>query len=179
MRGPLRELSFDPHMGKEAKVSDQPYASVMELAAWATMQMRSREPDFIIGDPANPYIRRWWIVPRNMFSNLYLHETLRSDDDRAMHDHPFANTSVLIEGSYIEHTPEGVFTRHPGEIVSRPAHAMHRLEIPEGGRAVSLFFTGPKVREWGFDCPQGWRHWRDFTDTTSGNSITGRGCGED
>ena len=159
-------------------MADQPYASIPELAAWATMQMRLRDPDFIIGEVERPYIRRWWIVPRNQYSNLYLHETLRSDDDRAMHDHPFDNTSVLIEGSYIEHTPAGVFTRHPGEVVHRPAHALHRLEIPEGGRALSLFFTGSKIREWGFDCPQGWRHWRDFTDTSNGNSTTGRGCGE-
>lgn len=159
-------------------MSDQPYADLPEIEAWCRRMMDIRDPDFIIGETENPYIKRWWVVPRNQFANLYLHLTLRSDDDRAMHDHPFDNTSFLVAGSYVEHTPEGVFTRLPGDIVARSASAMHRLEIPKGGFAISLFFTGPKVREWGFDCPQGWRHWRDFTDTSSGGSTTGRGCGE-
>lgn len=51
----------------------------------------------------------------------------------------------------------------------------HRLEVPEGGRALSLFFTGAKEREWGFHCPNGWRHWQDFTGGANGE-IVGRGC---
>jgi hypothetical protein len=51
------------------------------------------------------------------------------------------------------------------------------LEILPGERAVSLFMTGPKVREWGFACPKGWVHWRDFTGGENGE-LVGRGCGE-
>jgi hypothetical protein len=108
---------------------------------------------------------------------VYLHDVRHSDEDRAFHDHPWENTSILIYGTYVEHTPDGIFTRHAGDIVSRSARSLHRLEIIPGNAAVSLFITGPKVREWGFQCPQGWVHWRDFTDPND-KALTGRGCGE-
>ena len=149
------------------------YATLADMQAWASQVMEDA-PDYVIGDD---YLRRWWIVPRNAGCNIYLHEILRSDDDRAMHDHPWANTSYLLFGSYIEHTPAGRFVRTAGDIVERLATDLHRLEVIEGQRAVSLFITGPKVREWGFACPQGWVHWEKFT-APGDSSKTGAGCGE-
>lgn len=145
------------------------------LVTWAEEIIESRPADFIIGDD---YLRRWWVIPRNKLQNVYLHEINKSDDERAFHDHPWDNTSLLLRGSYIEHTPEGIFERLPGEIIHRPAKALHRLVVPDNAQVLSLFVTGPVVREWGFDCPQGWRHWKEFTayeqDGTSGK--IGRGC---
>lgn len=152
------------------------YATLRELHVWAVQRMR-QAPDFVIGPAEAPYLRRWWIVPRNGLCNVYLHEILRSDDDRALHDHPWANTSLLLAGGYIEHTPEGPFVRRAGDVVTRPAETLHRLEVAPGARAISLFMTGPKVREWGFSCPQGWVHWEDFTAADDKGQI-GRGCGE-
>lgn len=149
------------------------YASLGEMQAWAAGVME-RAPDFVIGDD---YLRRWWLVPRNEQCNVYLHEIRRSDDDRALHDHPWANSSYVIAGCYLEHTPEGAFLRTAGQVVTRTAETLHRLELLPGKRAVSLFITGPKVREWGFACPQGWRHWRIFTDPENPGQP-GKGCGE-
>jgi hypothetical protein len=167
-----------------------PYATLEDLQVWARARMQ-RDPDFVIGDPDNPYMRRWWIVPRNEFCNVYLHEILRSDDDRALHDHPWANTSLLIDGEYQEVVPfyakiyKGPgqqpdmltqMTRRAGDVITRRATDAHRLVIPDGGKPViSLFMTGPKIRDWGFWCPQGWRHWREFTGGAQGE-IVGRGC---
>lgn len=150
------------------------YTTPEDMLAWARARMQ-RTPDYVIGDPDRPYMRRWWIVPRNEGCNVYLHEILRSDDDRALHDHPWENTSMLLGGSYIEHTPEGSFLREAGSVVHRQATDAHRLEVLDGGRAISLFMTGPKLREWGFHCPRGWVHWRDFTAGENGE-IVGRGC---
>ena len=149
------------------------YASIEDLQAWAATVME-RAPDYVIGDD---YLRRWWIVPRNPLMNVYLHEILHSDDDRALHDHPWANQTLVIDGGYQEVTPAGDHTRTVGEIIYREATDLHRLVVPAGGRAVTLFITGPVVREWGFACPQGWRHWRDFVDERDSGQI-GRGCGE-
>ena len=154
----------------------QPYASPEQMLEWANSIMSSREPDLLIGPRDDPYMRRWWVVPRNEMQNCYLHEILHSDDDRALHDHPFANTSVVIDGSYIEHTPEGQFTRTAGDVVTREPEALHRLELI-GKRAVTLFFTGPVVRQWGFDCPQGWIPAYEFVDPSQPGQR-GRGCGE-
>lgn len=153
--------------------SPVPMADLGDMQAWAEAIM-VRAPDYVIG---GGYLLRWWVIPRNPWCNIYLHDIRKSDDDRALHDHPWPNSSFVIAGSYIEHTPEGRFLRSAGDFVERPASALHRLEVIPGERAISLFCTGPKVREWGFACPQGWVHWRDFTDAHDTGQI-GRGCGE-
>ena len=155
-------------------MSNIEYASPEAMRAWAAAQML-RAPDFVIGEAAAPYLRRWWIIPRNEGCNVYLHEILRSDEDRALHDHPWPNTSMLLDGRYVEHTAAGAVMREAGWVGTREATDAHRLEILPGERAVSLFITGPKIREWGFLCPQGWRHWRDFTGGENGE-LVGRGC---
>lgn len=151
-----------------------------------------REPDFVIGGQENPYLRRWWLIPRNKWFNLYLHRFLRSDDDRALHDHPWWSVSVLLEGSYLEHVPwikmsgeldyrySMVLPRAQGSVNYRGAEAAHRVELhgtPHGGEAAvwTLFITGPKVRDWGFWCPKGWRRWQDFCDPNE-NGRAGPGC---
>lgn len=150
------------------------YATLDEMRAWAHSIMSSRQHDFTIGDDQ---LRRWWVIPRNQGCNVYLHHILKSDDDRALHDHPWPSTSHILEGSYIEVTPEGRFMREAGYIGHPSAEAMHRLEVPEGGEAISLFITGPKVRDWGFDCPNGWVPWQIFCDPNDVGKR-GRGCGE-
>lgn len=156
-----------------------------------------RKPDFIIGGPDRPYMLRWWIIPRNRWFNIYLHKIMRDDDDRALHDHPWWNVSILLRGAYIEVMPDlkarrTPYTRiadlptirkrrGPGSIVFRRANSAHRLEIPiEGGgiRYVwSLFITGPVLRTWGFHCPAGWKEWRKFVASSDPGSV-GEGCGE-
>lgn len=138
-----------------------------------------RPPDVIIGGEADPYLRRWWLIPRNPVFNVYLHHFLRSDDDRALHDHPWINLSILLAGQYDEHTirPGGINVRtrrRAGDWKLRTAKAAHRIELVDGP-CWTLFLTGPRIRAWGFHCPAGWRHWRDFTRPGASGEI-GRGC---
>lgn len=158
-----------------------------------------RPPDVIIGGEADPYMRRWWVIPRNRWFNVYLHHFLRSDDDRALHDHPWWNISWLLDGSYFEMVPvddrepagpSRAIYRTSGAFAFRKAEAAHRIVLqttfwPGSGRSLekpvwTLFITGPKVRVWGFWCPKGWKDWRDFTSFRSkGNGHeVGPGCGE-
>src|SRR3546814_12864301 len=85
---------------------------------------------------------------------------LRPDDDRALHDHPWINLSIILDGGYWEITP-GPNDRHqhrwcpPGTITFRRAAAAHRLDLAEDiqGQRIpcwTLFITGPRIREWGF-----------------------------
>lgn len=131
-----------------------------------------RPPDFIIG---TNYLSRWWVIPRNRFFNVYLHKITGNDDDRALHDHPWLNCSILLRGSYREITPRGSFIRRAGSIVLRRAKAAHRLEVVNGP-VWTLFITGPAIRVWGFHCPHGWVPWRDFVDDLDTGKI-GSGCG--
>jgi hypothetical protein len=138
-----------------------------------------RAPDVLIGMPGDTYMQRWWVIPRNRVFNIYLHHFLRSDDDRALHDHPWWNASILLEGQYTEHTIAAGGVQHrvtykQGAIKLRGATYAHRIELTEGP-CWSLFITGPTIREWGFHCPAGWRPWRQFVDTKNSGQI-GKGC---
>lgn len=150
-----------------------------------------RKPDVIIGGEDDPYLLRWWIIPRNPVFNIYLHKFLRSDEDRALHSHPWLfNCSILLKGNYIEHTPKGKFLRKPGNVYFRFGEAFHRVEllkkwikqsdgsmvgIPDREPCWTIFVTGPRVREWWFACPQGFVHWKDFT-SPSDKGMIGKGC---
>jgi hypothetical protein len=144
------------------------------LVAWAAGVRASRPPDVKIGGADNPYMLRWHAIPRNRFFNIYLHQFLRSDDDRALHDHPWVSCSVLLEGAYIEITPAGEFLRVQGDFAIRRATASHRIELRHGS-CMTMFITGPRVRQWGFHCPKGWRHWKDFVHPTDKGAV-GPGC---
>jgi len=138
-----------------------------------------RDPDMLIGSPADPYMRRWFVIPRNKFFNVYLHHFRHSDDDRALHDHPWWNVSYLLEGEYTEHTiaAGGVNTRivyKKGALKFRWATAAHRIEL-ESGTCWTLFMTGPKIRKWGFHCPLGWKPWEKFVNLENTGEI-GPGC---
>lgn len=154
-------------------------AVVVRWLRRAVVQRTRREPDYIIQpDGRTVYLRRWWIIPRNHLFNIYAHEILRSDDDRALHDHPWLNCSLILSGGYVEHTIDagGVHKRQcysEGDVKFRRARAAHRLEIG-AYPALTLFLTGPIIRKWGFHCPHGWRHWKQFVDQ-KGTAI-GRGC---
>lgn len=156
-----------------------------------------RLPDQIIGGGDDPYLRRWYVIPRNRFFNIYLHHFMRSDDDRALHDHPWANASFVFDGYYFEHTIRAggihyVSARREGTFAFRRAKSAHRVSLPEArtfhvdndgyvkiekapASCWTIFITGPRIREWGFHCPQGWRHWKEFVDAKDSGKI-GRGC---
>jgi hypothetical protein len=137
-----------------------------------------RPPDFIIGGPERPYLLRWWLL-RTKYLRIYLHKIMRDDDDRALHDHPWWNISIVLRGGYREVTAAGAEWRGPGSIVVRRATAAPRLELPVRNGGIrycwSLFITGPRIREWGFHCPNGWRVWHEFVDTRDRGQV-GRGC---
>lgn len=145
-------------------------------------RIAARAPDFMVGKPTDPYLLRWYVIPRNRWLNVYLHRFRRSDDDRALHDHPWCWLSLLLEGAYVEHTiaQGGVHNRQvitAGTVrVHRPRFA-HRLEVRrEYGPCWTLFITGPRVRVWGFLCPErGWVPWDVFTKPGKPGEV-GRGC---
>lgn len=148
---------------------------LLARALFTVLAPPKRPPDFVIGDD---YMRRWWLIPRNRAFNVYLHNVRHSDDDRALHDHPWVSLSLCLDGWLKEHTPAGIRDVRAGRLIFRRATSAHRLEIPDGSDgAWTLFMTGPVIRAWGFHCPQGWRHWRDFVAGEDKGRV-GRGCGE-
>lgn len=150
-----------------------------------------REPDLELKRiDGETYLKRWWIIKRNNVFNVYLHQFLHSDDDRALHDHPYRSLSIILKGGYWEHRRNRpLIWRGPGSCILRGATAAHRVELDTDTAqsvwdrdeyvwnrtsvdkpAWTLFITGPRVRSWGFWCPTGWQHWHRFT--------LRNGCGE-
>lgn len=158
------------------------------LARLVARTMASRKPDFIVGEPDDPYMLRWWFIPRNKLFNIYFHEFIRSDDPRALHDHPWLNLSILVEGAYVEQTiaAGGIHHRQrieAGETRFRRSTFAHRVELLEGVRTRTIFITGPNIRTWGFHCRLGWRPWQEFVlikrdEQGTPVSAIGPGCGE-
>lgn len=178
-----------------------------------------RPPDFVVGERDAPYLLRWYLTPwRAAFKdipkaqrtrwqefvsrlpNLYLHCFLRSDDDRALHDHPWNWGSFMLAGGYTEvtHQPYSQTAKFKGAdymVIDVQAEQMqvariysagslrwqraeyaHRLILADGKCAWSLFFVGWRRRRWGFHCPQGWVPWEQFTDPATAGATVGRGC---
>lgn len=173
----------------------------LRLRAWAHKKTQT-PPDFVIRPNGQDQTLRWFVIPKNRFFNIYLHKFVLSDEDRALHCHPWPNCSILIDGEYIEWTLAATrpyannpkvfrethrgYRRKEGFCYFRKAAAAHRVELlpvlnmyqMTTGRyypVTTIFITGPKIREWGFWCPKGWRHWRDFCDARD-TGVIGRGC---
>lgn len=119
----------------------------------------------ISGLDGNQYLIRRYLLPRNKVFNIYLHQFLGSDDDRALHDHPWYSFSIVLKGTLIEHLPDGSSeVIGAGRITFRAPTYLHRIELPQGTTAWTIFVTGPVLRNWGFVCPTGWVAWKDYRE---------------
>lgn len=92
-------------------------------------RLLSGRPHQIIGGADDPYMLRWYVIPRNPMLNVYLHKFTRSDDDRALHDHPWWFVSLILRGQYDEITAAGTKRRRAGTIAYRPAEWRHRVAL--------------------------------------------------
>lgn len=112
----------------------------------------------IYDSSGKPYLIRFTILTTKWFS-LKLHVIMKSDDDRALHDHPWWFATFILVNGYKEHTKEGTYHRKPLRVYFHKAHFAHRLELVNP--AVTLVVTGTAKREWGFLCKKGWSPWHE------------------
>lgn len=120
------------------------------------------------------YMERWRIVQTPWFQ-LRVHHILRSDYDRALHDHPFDFISLILSGSYMEITPESeapirwpLRLPHvylPGELNIKRAENLHRLVLE--APVWTLVLAGAVRRKWGFKHPDG--TWTPAKSSTNGD----------
>ena len=128
---------------------------------------RFRSIQVIRNGQREPYMIRRHLLPHNRVCNLYLHTYVDSDDERVLHDHPWWSVSLCLKGELREYFQVGnsklpeVRRIRAGRVVVRGPEFSHRLAL-DSRRAVTLFLTGPRVRLWGFHCPQGWIPYFEF-----------------
>lgn len=114
------------------------------------------------------YLTRWYLF-RIKWLAIFLHRFHRSDEDRALHDHPWAFITLILWRGYDEHFADPQATdktmirrRWPLTIHYRPATWRHRVELIEGRQAWTLVFRFKEVRDWGFWTPQGFIQWNKW-----------------
>jgi hypothetical protein len=152
------------------------------LAAWARRKLEhSQDRHDLFDRDCDLYMRRAWLVRPAWYTRglgLRVHHVVRSDMDRALHDHPWWYATLLLEGEYDEHLPRVsprhgpaewvyhwptkrfvestlVHRRQAGEILVRGAGARHRLELYKKRDCWTLFLHGRKSRGWGFHTAHG------------------------
>ena len=103
------------------------------------------------------YMHRYYLFLKNRKTfplNFTLHKIVKSDDP-IMHDHPWSFMTIVLKGGYWEHhyDKEGNETktwRGPFSIIKRSSEEYHWLELDNDQPATTLFFMGPRRRDWGF-----------------------------
>jgi hypothetical protein len=164
------------------------------VRSFADSIMALRSPNQVIGRNNEPYIERWMLARKafvpvyddhlkslydsgpmlSELENIYIHRYVKSDTE-APHDHPWANATLVLHGWYDELVivdgEEHIYTRFPGDIVLRPANAVHSIigvstGTPEGIPCVTLFATLQKERDWGFWDGDKFTPWQQFDGNT-------------
>jgi hypothetical protein len=140
---------------------------------WKGMYFNERR---VIGEN---YLIRHILFECSLFG-IYVHHFLSSDNDRALHDHPWNFISVVLSGAYVEiHGIDcnGYLTawdgdlltkskyRRAGSIAYRPATWRHRvvLKTPE---VWTLMVVSGRKRRWGFYPKGKWCWWRKYNTQT-------------
>lgn len=135
--------------------------------------INGHEPDLTLltADPGSPvYMSRWWLR-RELTDDgdgqdgLYVH-VFDNDDPEGFHNHPWPSASLLLYGGPVfEDTRHGATAIENRSVVLRPATHRHRIRLRQGPvlhdgsvariPAMTLFATGRRVQQWGFEQPDG------------------------
>lgn len=120
--------------------------------------------EVIVDSDGNDYLRRWKLIQTPWFG-IFIHNILRSDTDRDLHDHPWNFTTIILRGEYHEEVNgiRNVKIRKAPCIIRHKAEDSHRVTIIKP--VWSLFIIGPKRRQWGFLTNEGWVHHQEYNDT--------------
>src|ERR1700722_4369121 len=89
-----------------------------------------------------------WVLDLGLLS-VRLHHWTGSDDDRALHDHPWWFVTLVLAGGYRDVSEDGEDRVGPGSVRFRRATYRHTVQVDPGG-CWTLLLTGPERREWGF-----------------------------
>lgn len=130
----------------------------------------------IVNCEHEPYLHRWYIF-ETPWVTMFVHKFERSDEDRALHDHPWSFLVIPIWRGYIEHAE--ITLPRPSHLLPytcpiarrvlpilgtrfRSSLYRHRVELVKGKPAWSLFFHFKRTRIWGFWPTTGFMPWNKW-----------------
>lgn len=115
------------------------------------------------------YLDRLRLVQTPWFG-VYLHHIYKPDEDRAVHDHPWAFGSLVLRGGYREMFINDPHCDMPPEYRKWSRWSWHRMTTRSAHqitsvlpKTVTLVIVGRKVRDWGFwPEPDVFVPWREY-----------------
>lgn len=123
------------------------------------------------------YMERYWLIPYEWkwpFS-VRLHYIATGDNDRHLHDHPWAFISFILRGWYVEERPitrrkcfDGQFETTVAKFRGvrswawRWATDRHRISSISGPGVWTLFISFNYMHWWGFYTPMGKIYYMDY-----------------
>ncbi|TAL65727.1 MAG: hypothetical protein EPN79_11135 [Burkholderiaceae bacterium] len=133
----------------------------------------------IKGPDGSIYMERDWLMPRWMLRRdedgdlrprdwvpfgARIQHICRPDMDRHKHDHPCNYRTIVLRNYYVEQMQDG--TRHrrkAGDTARAACTHWHTIETVGAGGVWTLFITGRKKQEWGFNVDGKKVHWKEYT----------------
>lgn len=136
--------------------------------------LEARLPKTTITVGGKPYLTRCYLFGKDRaWGNVYLHHFHSSDQGEELHNHPWAwGISLVLAGGYSEEYRDdwdGKEGWHVARRTVRPrtlhlirASDFHRVDLLDG-EAWTLFFAGPRTKDWGFwdRRTQRFKDWRE------------------
>lgn len=135
------------------------------LRRWAEKKALSLPCREIRQEDGTLYLRRYYLG-KLFGQTFYLHNFIKSDPDRGVHDHPWRRSgSLILAGSYFEETVGNLWGNNPAEskAVRRKRNPLslkfikgtdfHRVILYPNQEKMTpwtIFFHGDYVKGWGF-----------------------------
>ena len=103
------------------------------VETWINRQTPPRHPEYfqqaLAGHPAIAESREWLL--------------LDDDHGNGVHNHMCPYITIILRGGYWETLKTGKYWRPPGYIGFRSADNLHRVDLKQGTRPMTLFIPGP------------------------------------
>ena len=98
-------------------------------------------------EKAKLWMNRYYVLfrhrPKWFPFNILIHEMLADDHGDGVHNHTFPFITIILKDGYWETLKEGKFWRPVGYIGFRSSNTLHRIDLKEGTRPLTIFISGP------------------------------------
>lgn len=127
---------------------------LMRLIRWLLLTKE------IVSKTGELHFRRWRLLQTPLFG-LYVHNILKSDEDKDPHDHPWWFVTLVLAGGYFEDRvsiygdAKSHHVHDRWSVASCRTTEFHKIRLM--GPTWTLVLTGPRIHDlWGYLTPLGW-----------------------
>lgn len=111
------------------------------------------------------YITRLHVL-KTPLGAICVHWIKKPDPEPYQHDHPVTFFSLILRGYYVEwrsinRSKPTLIRRNWFNWITASQLDCHSI-VEVAPNTVTLCFMGPKTRDWGFHCPEGWSFWKHY-----------------